>query len=111
MDTLIEKVVSQTINKYVNENCGKRKTINENDGDDMDVYEELDDKVFHICYSHGFNVQTRVGNDRAYYAFFIADDRLPKVQEAIQMLEKLGLKRINTGNFSGTIHYYTIDFH
>ena len=111
MNALIEEVVSQTKNKYANENCSERKTINENDGDDMGIYKELDDKVIHICYSHNFNVQTRVGNDRAYYAFFIADDRLPKVQEAIQMLEKLGLRRINTGNFSGTMHYYTIDFH
>lgn len=80
-------------------------------GDDMGIYKELDDKVYDICYRHGFNVQTRVGNDLAYYAFFIADDRLPKVQEAIQMVEKLGLRRINNGTLSGTIHYYTIDFH
>ena len=44
-----------------------KETINENDGDDMSIYKELDDKVIHICYSHNFNVQTRVGNDRAYY--------------------------------------------
>ena len=42
--------------------------------------------------------------------FFIADDRQPKVQEAIQLLEKLGLRKINNGTLSGTIHYYTIDF-
>jgi len=66
MNALIEKVVSQTINKYINENCSERKTINENDGDDMGIYKELDDKVIHICYSHNFNVQTRVGDDRAY---------------------------------------------
>ena len=71
MNALIEEVVSQTINKYVNENYSERKTINENDGDDMGIYKELDDKVIHICYSHNFNVQTRVGNDRAYYAFFM----------------------------------------
>ena len=112
MKTLIEKAVSQTINKYINENCSERKIIKENDGDDMGIYKELDDKVFHICYSHGFNVQTRVGNDMAYYVFFVADNRLPKVQEAIQMLEKLGLRRIdNTGPLEGYYHYYTIDFH
>ena len=111
MNRTIEKVVSQTINKYLYEKCNERKTINENDGDDMGIYKELDDKVFHICYSHGFNVQTQVGNDLAYYAFFIADDRLPKVQEAIQMLEKLGLKRISYGTLGNTIHYYSIDFH
>ena len=54
MNALIEKVVSQTINKYINENCSERKTINENDGDDMGIYKELDDKVIHICYSHNF---------------------------------------------------------
>lgn len=96
MKRIIERVVSQT--------------IKENDGDDMGVYKELDDKVFDICYRHGFNVQTRVGDDLAYYAFFIADDRQPKVQEAIQLLEKLGLRKINNGTLSGTIHYYTIDF-
>ena len=86
MKTLIEKKVSQT--------------VNENDVDYMGIYKELDDKVFHICYSHGFNIQTRVGNDMAYYVFFVADNRLPKVQEAIQMLEKLGLRRIdNTGPY------------
>jgi hypothetical protein len=111
MNRIIERVVSQTINKFINENCSKPSIIKENDGDDMGVYKELDDKVYDICYRHGFNVQTRVGNDLAYYAFFIADDRLPKVQEAIQMLEKLGLRRINNGTLSGTIHYYTIDFH
>ena len=111
MNRIIERVVSQTINKFINENCSKPSIIKENDGDDMGIYKELDDKVYDICYRHGFNVQTRVGNDLAYYAFFIADDRLPKVQEAIQMLEKLGLRRINNGTLSGTIHYYTIDFH
>ena len=105
MNTLIEKVVSQTINKYVNENCSERKTINENDGDDMGIYKELDDKVQSICLRHGFAPQTRVGNDRAYYVFFIADDRLPKVQEAIQMLKELGLRRISYGSLGGTIHY------
>lgn len=77
----------------------------------MSIYKELDDKVYDICYRHGFNVQTRVGNDLAYYAFFIADDRLSKIQEAIQMLEKLGLRRINNGTLSEIIHYCTIDFH
>ena len=81
----------------------------END-DDMSIYKELDDKVFDICLHHGFNVQTRVGNDSAYYAFFVADDRLPKVQEAIQMIEKLGLRKINNGTLSKTIHYYSINF-
>lgn len=111
MNRIIERVVSQAINKFFNENCSKPSIIKENDGDDMGIYKELDDKVYDICYRHGFNVQTRVGNDLAYYAFFIADDRLPKVQKAIQMLEKLGLRRINNGTLNGTIHYYTIDFH
>jgi hypothetical protein len=111
MNIIIERVISQTINKFINENCSRSSVITENDGDDMGIYKELDDKVIDICYRHDFNVQTRVGNDLAYYAFFIADDRLPKVQEAIQMLEKLGLRRINNGTLSGTIHYYTIDFH
>lgn len=111
MNRIIERVVSQIINKFVNENCSRPSIITENDGDDMGIYKELDDKVFDICYSHGFNVQTRVGKDLAYYAFFIADDRQPKVQEAIQLLEKLGLRRISNVALSGTIHYYTIDFH
>jgi hypothetical protein len=111
MKKIIENVVSQTIKEYINKNFSKPSILKENDGDDMGIYKELDDKVFDICYRHGFNVQTRVGNDRAYYAFFIADDRLPNVQEAIQMLEKLGLRKINSGTLSGTIHYYTIDFH
>ena len=83
--------------------------ITEND-DAMSIYKNLDDKVFDICLHHGFNVQTRVGNDSAYYAFFVADDRLPKVQEAMQMIEKLGLRKINNGILSSTIHYYGIDF-
>ena len=110
MNIIIERVISQTINKFINENCSRSSVITENDGDDMGIYKELDDKVIDICYRHDFNVQTRVGNDLAYYAFFIADDRLPKVQEAIQMLGKLGLRRINNGALSGAIHYYTIDF-
>lgn len=32
MNALIEEVVSQTINKYVNENCSERKTINDLSG-------------------------------------------------------------------------------
>ena len=111
MNRIIESVVSQTINKFINENGSKPSIIKENDVDGMSIYKELDNKVYDICYRHGFNVQTRVGNDLAYYTFFIADDRLPKVQEAIQMLEKLGLRRINNGALNGTIHYYTIDFH
>jgi hypothetical protein len=85
MNIIIERVISQTINKFINENCSRSSVITENDGDDMGIYKELDDKVIDICYRHDFNVQTRVGNDLAYYAFFIADDRLPKVQEAIQI--------------------------
>ena len=81
----------------------------ENDDDAMNIYKNLDDKVFDICLHHGFNVQTRIGNDSAYYAFFVADDRLPKVQEAIQMIEMLGLRKINNGTLSETIHYYTIN--
>ncbi len=111
MNRRIERVVSQTIKEFINENCTRPSIIKENDGDDMSIYKELDDKVYDICYRHGFNVQTRVGNDKAYYAFFVADDRLPKVQEAIQMLEELGLRRISNGSLSGQIHYYTIDFH
>lgn len=76
----------------------------------MSIYKELDDKVVDICSHHSINVQTRVGIDLAYYAIFIADDRLPKVQEAIQMLEKLGLRKIDAGTFKGMIHYYAIDF-
>ena len=72
MNRIIERVVSQTINKFINENCSKPSIIKENDGDDMGIYKELDDKVYDICYRHGFNVQTRVGNDLAYYAFFSA---------------------------------------
>ena len=82
MKRIIERVVSQTIKEYINENFSRPSILKENDGDDMGVYKELDDKVFDICYRHGFNVQTRVGDDLAYYAFFIADDRQPKVQEA-----------------------------
>ena len=111
MNRRIERVVSQTIKEFINENCTRPSIIKENDRDDMSIYKELDDKVYDICYRHGFNVQTRVGNDKAYYAFFVADDRLPKVQEAIQMLEELGLRRISNGSLSGQIHYYTIDFH
>ena len=111
MKRIIERVVSQTIKEHINENFSRPSILKENDGDDIGVYKELDDKVFDICYHHGFNVQTRVGDDLAYYAFFIADDRQPKVQEAIQLLEKLGLRKINNGTLSGTIHYYTIDFH
>ena len=107
MKRIIERVVSQTIKEHINENFSRPSILKENDGD---VYKELDDKVFDICYRHGFNVQTRVGDDLAYYAFFIADDRQPKVQEAIQLLEKLGLRKINNGTLSETIHYYTIDF-
>ena len=103
--------MNDSIKEYINENFSRPSILKENDGDDMGVYKELDDKVFDICYRHGFNVQTRVGDDLAYYAFFIADDRQPKVQEAIQLLEKLGLRKINNGTLSGTIHYYTIDFH
>ena len=77
MNIIIERVISQTINKFINENCSRSSVITENDGDDMGIYKELDDKVIDICYRHDFNVQTRVGNDLAYYAFFIADDRLP----------------------------------
>ena len=110
MKRIIERVVSQTTKENINENLSRPSILKENDGDDMSVYKELDDKVFDICYRHGFNVQTRVGDDLAYYAFFIADDRQPKVQEAIQLLEKLGLRKINNGTLSGTIHYYTIDF-
>ena len=105
MNRRIERVVSQTIKEFINENCTRPSIIKENDGDDMSIYKELDDKVYDICYRHGFNVQTRVGNDKAYYAFFVADDRLPKVQEAIQMLEELGLRRISNGSLSGQIHY------
>lgn len=81
-----------------------------NDTDDMSIYKTLDDKVVDICSNHGFKVQTRVGNDLAYYAIFVADDRLPKVQEAIQMLEKLGLRKIDAGTLKGMIHYYAIEF-
>ena len=82
MKRIIERVVSQTTKENINENLSRPSILKENDGDDMGVYKELDDKVFDICYRHGFNVQTRVGDDLAYYAFFIADDRQPKVQEA-----------------------------
>lgn len=84
--------------------------IIENDADDMSIYKDLDDKVIDICSNHDFNVQTRVGNDLAYYAIFVADDRLPKVKEAIQLLEKLGLRKIDVGTFKEMIHYYAIDF-
>ena len=84
--------------------------IIENDADDMSIYKDLDDKVIDICSNHDFNVQTRVGNDLAYYAIFVADDRLPKVKEAIQLLEKLGLRKIDAGTFKEMIHYYAIDF-
>ena len=94
------------------ENDGRKISAIAYDGDDMGIYKELDDKVYDICYRIGkFAPNTRVGNDRAYYVFFIADDRRPEVQKAKQMLEKLGLRRINNGTLSGTIHYYTIDFH
>lgn len=76
----------------------------------MSIYKELDDKVVDICSHHSINVQARVGIDLAYYAIFIADDRLPKVQEAIQMLEELGLRKIDAGTFKGMIHYYARDF-
>lgn len=56
----------------------------ENDGDDMGIYKDIDDKVFHICYSHGFNVQTKVEQNGIYKVFLLADGRLPKVQEAIK---------------------------
>ena len=82
--------------------------IKENDKDDMSIYKELDDKVYEICFRHGINAQTRVGNDKAYYAIFVADDRSPKAQEAIQMLEELGLRRIDNEHLNEQIHYYTI---
>ena len=109
METIIERAVSQAIRKFIKENTSLA-LIKENDDDDMGIYKDLDDKVFDICYRHGFNVQTHVING-AYYAFFLADRKLPKVQEAISMLEQLGLRRIDTGTFSDTTHYYTIDFH
>ena len=77
----------------------------------MSIYKELDDKVYDIRYHNGFNAQTRVDNDLAYYAFFIANDKLTKTQEIIQMLEKLGLRKINNETLNEIIHYYTIDFH
>lgn len=91
-------------------NFQNNQGIIENDADDMSIYKELDDKVVDICSNHGFNVQTRVGNDLAYYAIFVADDKLPKVQEAIQMLEELGLRKIDAGTLKRMIHYYAIDF-
>ena len=103
------RLTESDLHKIVKESV--QAIIKENDGDDMSIYKELDDKVYDICYRHGFNVQTRVGNDNAYYAFFVADDRLPNVQEAIQMLEDLGLRRISNRPLSGQMHYYTIDFH
>lgn len=98
------------LSKFIMKTFQNNQDIIENDADDMSIYEELDDKVVDICSNHGFNVQTRVGNDLAYYAIFVADDRLPKVQEAIQMLEELGLRKIDAGTFKEMMHYYAIDF-
>lgn len=94
----------------MNKNYSRTLLVTEDDAKDMGIYKELDNKVLDICFRHGFNAQTRVGNDLAYYAFFVADDRKPKVQEAIEMIERIGLRKINNGTLSGTIHYYTIDF-
>ena len=46
MKRIIERVVSQTIKEYINENFSRLSILKENDGDDMGVYKELDDKVF-----------------------------------------------------------------
>ena len=112
MNRIIEKVVSQTIKEFINENCSRPSIITENDGDDMGIYKELDDKVYDICYRIGkFAPNTGVKNDKAYYVTFMADDRLPNVKEAIQMLENLGLRKIDSGMIGNVFHRYTIDFH
>ena len=110
MNLIIERVVSQTIDKYIAENC-KPSIINENDGDNMGVYTELDNEVYQICYTHGFNVNTHVNKDGVYCAIFNADGNDPRIQEAIGLLKKLGLRKREGGPLSGYVHYFTIDFH
>ena len=75
------------------------------------VLTELDNEVYQICYTHGFNVNTHVNKDGVYCAIFNADGNDPRIQEAIGLLKKLGLRKREGGPLSGYVHYFTIDFH
>lgn len=100
-EVIIDGIIKNVVREY----------INENDGDDMGIYKVLDDKVYDICYRHGFNVQTKVEKDGSYHAVFLADSRNEKVKEAITMLESLGLRKVQFGgNLGDFIHHYTINF-
>lgn len=83
--------------------------INKNDIGDMDKYKGFDDKVFDICSCRGINIQSKVEKDGTYHVIFLADAGREKVNEAIRMLETLGLKKISFGgNLGDIIHHYTI---
>lgn len=100
-EMIIEGIIKNVVREY----------INENDGDDMGIYKVLDDKVYDICYRHGFNVQTKVEKDGSYHAVFLADSRNETVKEAITMLESLGLRKVQFGgNLGDFIHHYSINF-
>ncbi len=100
-EVIIEGIIKNVVREY----------INENDGDDMGIYKVLDDKVYDICYRHGFNVQTKVEKDGSYHAVFLADSRNETVKEAITMLETLGLRKVQFGgNLGDFIHHYSINF-
>jgi len=110
-EVIIEGIIKNVVREYINEQYSQRTSINENDGDDMGIYKVLDDKVYDICYRHGFNVQTKVEKDGSYHAVFLADSRNETVKEAITMLETLGLRKVQFGGDLGDfIHHYSINF-
>ena len=110
-EVIIEGIVKNVVREYINEQYSQKTSINENDGDDMSIYKVLDDKVYDICYRHGFNVQTKVEKDGSYHAVFLADSRNETVKEAITMLETLGLRKVQFGgNLGDFIHHYSINF-
>ena len=110
-EVIIDGITKNAVIEYINEQYSQKISVNENDGDDMSIYKVLDDKVYDICYRHGFNVQTKVEKDGSYHAVFLADSRNETVKEAITMIEALGLKKVQFGdNWGDFIHHYFINF-
>ena len=113
---IIEKYIRNIQNKIKRASEDSRivegvAVVFNSDGDDMGIYKVLDNKVYDICYRHGFNVQTKVEKDGSYHAVFLADSRNETVKEAITMLESLGLRKVQFGgNLGDFIHHYSINF-
>ena len=110
-EVIVDGITKNAVIEYINEQYSQKIFINENDGDDMGRCKVLDDKVYDICYRHGFNVQTKVEKDGSYHAIFLVDSMNETVKEAITMLEALGLRKVQFGgNLGDFIHHYSSNF-